>query len=144
VFAERNLIGNEVFQVVFAVAAIMHALGDIRPAQSGGRRGRRSGLASPRLLKDISEINIEAASVVANGFSQIKPTVVGPGVAFLQPFRRQFFGRFRSGILVSLEKWVALKLGVDEFGKFEIGKLKEADRLLQLGRHDQLLALSQL
>jgi hypothetical protein len=46
--------------------------------------------------------------------------------------------------LVTLQQRVALKLGIDEGLKLHVRHLQQLDRLLQLGRHDQGLALADL
>jgi hypothetical protein len=46
--------------------------------------------------------------------------------------------------LVALQQGIALDLGFDEGVDLEIGHLQQLDRLLQLGRHDQRLALAHL
>ena len=45
---------------------------------------------------------------------------------------------------IPLEERIAFEFGVDEFGEFEVRELEQPDGLLQLRRHYQLLALSQL
>ena len=46
--------------------------------------------------------------------------------------------------LLALEQRVPLKLGLDEGGKLDIGELQQLDRLLQLRRHHQAVALPKL
>ena len=46
--------------------------------------------------------------------------------------------------LLDLEERIAFHLRLDELAELEVGVLQEANGLLQLGGHDQLLALSQL
>ena len=58
-------------------------------------------------------------------------------------FGRVAVGGPRLG-LVALEQRIAFQLALDIFGQFEIGQLQQLDRLLQLRRHDQGLALPQL
>ena len=45
---------------------------------------------------------------------------------------------------LALEQRIALELALDIVGEFEIRQLQQLDRLLQLRRHDQGLALLQL
>ena len=55
-------------------------------------------------------------------------------------------GSFGGGsvFFVAVEQRIALEFGIDEFIEFEIGELQQLDRLLQLRRHDELLALAEL
>ena len=46
--------------------------------------------------------------------------------------------------LAEFQKRVLLDLGLDEFAQFEVRQLQQLDRLLQLRRHDQRLALPKL
>ena len=46
-----------------------------------------------------------------------------------------------SGFLRAIEQRIAFELLFDIIGEFEIRKLQQLDRLLQLRRHDQRLAL---
>ena len=47
-------------------------------------------------------------------------------------------------IVVPLEQGIALDLGFDEGVEFQVRQLQKPDRLLQLRRHNELLALSEL
>jgi len=51
-----------------------------------------------------------------------------------------------SGVLgfLAFEQRIALKLGLDECGQLHVGELQQLDRLLQLRRHHQTVALPQL
>jgi hypothetical protein len=46
--------------------------------------------------------------------------------------------------LVALQQRIALKFALDERGRLDIGILQQLDRLTQLRRHDQCLALSKI
>jgi len=48
-----------------------------------------------------------------------------------------------AGLLRALKQGVALKLLLDVGGKLHVGVLKKLDRLQQLRRHDQGLALAE-
>ena len=52
--------------------------------------------------------------------------------------------RRRLGIFVALEQRIALEFRLDERVEFEVRQLQQPDRLLQLRRHHQLLALPEL
>ena len=47
-------------------------------------------------------------------------------------------------VFVALEQRIALELRLDEGVELEVGQLQQPNRLLQLRRHHQLLALPQL
>ena len=143
--AQRKLMSDEVFEIVVVIAAVVHALGDVRPAHAGHRR-TACGFAGARFLENIAEIGIEAAGVIADGLRQIKPAVVGAFASrLLGAIGLRLVGRLGAGRrLFTLEQRIALELGVDEFREFEVGELQQPDGLLQLRRHHQLLALPQL
>ena len=46
--------------------------------------------------------------------------------------------------LLAFEQRIALELGFDEGGELDIGELQQLDRLLQLRRHHQAVALAKL
>ena len=48
---------------------------------------------------------------------------------------------FRAVGILALEHGVFFQLFLHEVGKFQIGKLQQLDRLLQLRRHDEILTL---
>ena len=73
------------------------------------------------------------ASVSSSGASPIASAGFGRAV-----------GAAAGSRLVALEQRIALELALDIFGQFEIRQLQQLDRLLQLRRHDQGLALPQL
>ena len=64
------------------------------------------------------------------------------GGAFRGAFRR-FIDR-RGLAVVAFQQRIFFQLGFAIFGQFDIGQLQQLDRLLQLRRHDQRLALPQL
>ena len=82
-------------------------------------------------------------AVERQGLVGIRPVVVGHIVRSTGVRRRFHHNRFGGG-LFPLQQRIALQLQFDERTQFEIGKLQQTNGLLQLGRHYQLLALSQL
>ena len=136
---------DEVLKIVAVGAAVVHALGDIRPAHAGHCRAA-CRLAGARLLENVAEVGIECRRRDRDGLPEIQPAVIGAiALRFLGAIGLRLFRRLGSGRrFFTLEQRIALKLGVDEFGEFEVRELQEPDGLLQLRRHYQLLALPQL
>ena len=109
-----------------------------RPAGIGRRRGAAiCGIGAALALIDIVEIGIESGEPLLGTGAILH----GAGDVTLL----DLIGRLlRLALLVALKQRVPLELALDESLQLEIGHLQKLDRLLQLRRHDQGLALLQL
>ena len=108
--------------------------GQRRPAGRGDGGGRRLAVIhvlSRRLVEigGLGEILARQGLVGALGGGRCGRGLFGVG------------GHLRRRI-VTLQQRIALQLGLAILGQLDIGQLQQLDRLLQLRRHDQRLALT--
>ena len=121
VVGQRARRGNELLEVgVLGAVSVVLARLDGRPA----------GLVAPRA------VSVQWTAPPAR--------LGGRLAARLAVLRGAFRFIGLPGGLVPLQERVALQLVLNEHAEIEIGQLQEANSLLQLGGHHQLLALSQL
>lgn len=141
VFAQRDVGGRKGFEIGVLDIEGRTALLDLRPLrtrQVGTDLGRRG------IGIDVLVLGIEGFGRVGGcRLFQIEPVVGIARFARLANLGGLVFGRRRRVLrgFFDLQKRVSLQLGFDELAELEIGKLKQADGLLQLGCHHQLLAL---
>ena len=91
------------------------------------------------VLVDVVGAGIEFAAGLVGAVGLVQPHLFA---FFGGAFRRLGFGT--AFVLGAHQKRVTLDLGLDVFGKLDVGELKQLDGLLQLRRHDKGLTLSQL
>ena len=108
-----------------------------------GAAGASGGALASRSEREFIRIEIVMRGIHVGGGAEILALQ-----RFVEPalFRGRLGRRFALGPLgvLAFEQRVLLEFGFDVFREFQIGKLQQLDRLLQLRRHDQGLALSQL
>ncbi|MNQ95860.1 hypothetical protein D3C85_1114380 [compost metagenome] len=93
-----------------------------------------------RVVIEILGAGIHGALGVARGFGELQFGVVAGGGGF-NGFGGGLAARFA---LVALQQGVPFQFALDEGFQLEIRQLQQLDRLLQLGRDDQPLTLSDL
>ncbi len=157
VLGERDLGADEGLEIVVGVVAAAGAdAGPFGIARRLGRRGALRGLA--RVVgKYVFEIGVHLVlDGAAAGFQlAAEPFVGARAIAFNRrtlAFRfgcgldsRRLVGRARAfGVLDALEQRIALELGLDIGHQIQVRQLQELDRLHQLRRHHQRLALAKL
>ena len=133
-FLGRDGLEIEIFRTLLARTGLGPV--ELRGRATDGAAIRGFGWAV--ILVDVVRAGIEFAARLVGAVGLIQP--------HLFAFFRRLFRRLaiRAFILGAGQQRVTLDLGLDVFGKFDVGELEQLDRLLQLRRHDKGLTLSQL
>ena len=161
---QRPLLGDIGFEVWRVVAVEARALAERSPARLLQRAGAVTFAVGKGVLRlgieilsspvTVVGLKVEPFALLAAGglaFARVGK-VSGVAVRLLLGFGEEAHSlrslalRGGSGVVgfLAFEQRVALKLGLDERGQLHVGELQQLDRLLQLRRHHQTVALPQL
>ena len=119
------------------------------PSSSAFCRRCAGASAGPVSWIDVVEVGIEGAGRVFDRLAEVEPLFfAAPRPRALPtgsvPGSSDWLSAALAFWFLALEQRIALELGIDELREFHVRELQQADGLLQLGCHHQLLALSQL